>query len=229
MSTARLHLKQPRGWFAAGREVACALTLLSDAAFKVFVWMCLHAARSQGTVCSTAAEIARAIGKPETEMVAILEELVGKGVCNRISDTWVEITDRFWPYQRRRGGEALGSLSAYLARVRNVFLERRCVRSAFTVADEKLVVELFRKGVPIETVERVIWLGSLRKYVALLNQGHGTPITTLHYFHQLFEEIHRMEISTHYWEYVAHKLRVLEQRWRNFPSQATVQAQTETK
>jgi hypothetical protein len=76
MSTARLHLKQPRGWFAAGREVACALTLLSDAAFKVFVGMCLHAERSQGTVCSTAAEIARAIRKPETERVAILEELV---------------------------------------------------------------------------------------------------------------------------------------------------------
>ena len=154
MSTARLHLKQSRGWFAAGREVACALTLLSDAAFKVFVWMCLHAERSPGTVCSTAAEIARAIGKPETEMVAILEELVGKGVCNPISDTLVEITDRFWPYERRRGGEAPGSLSAYLARVRNVFLERCCVRSAFTAADEKLVVELFRKGLPIENVER---------------------------------------------------------------------------
>lgn len=225
MSTARLHLKQPRGWFAAGREMACALTLLSDAAFKVFVWTCLQAERSQGTLCCTTAEMARAMGKPETEMVAIMQELVQKGVCNRISDAWVEITDRFWPYERMRVGAPPGNLSAYLARVRHVFLERCCVRSAFTAADEKLAVELFRKGLPIENVERAIWLGSLRKYVALLNHGHGTPITTLHYFNELFEEVNRVGMSTQYWEYVAYKLSCLEQRWRNSPSPAN----TETK
>ena len=34
MSAPRLHLKQSTGWFAAGREFAQALTLLSDSAFK---------------------------------------------------------------------------------------------------------------------------------------------------------------------------------------------------
>ena len=33
MSAPRLILKQPAGWFAAGREVAQAMTLLSDGAF----------------------------------------------------------------------------------------------------------------------------------------------------------------------------------------------------
>ena len=33
----RFQLKQPTGWFAAGREVRCALELLSDATFKLFV------------------------------------------------------------------------------------------------------------------------------------------------------------------------------------------------
>jgi len=48
MSTgSRLQLKQPTGWFAAGREVACALQLLSDAAFKLFVWLCLQAERGR--------------------------------------------------------------------------------------------------------------------------------------------------------------------------------------
>ena len=31
----RLRLKRPTGWFAAGQEVATALPLLSDAAFKL--------------------------------------------------------------------------------------------------------------------------------------------------------------------------------------------------
>jgi hypothetical protein len=42
MSAYRCHLKQPEGWFAAGREVGCALTLLSDSAFKLFLWLCLQ-------------------------------------------------------------------------------------------------------------------------------------------------------------------------------------------
>ena len=35
MSAARLILKQATGWFAAGQEVAQALALLSDGAFKL--------------------------------------------------------------------------------------------------------------------------------------------------------------------------------------------------
>jgi len=36
MSAARLTLKQSTGWFAAGREVAQALAMLSDGAFKLY-------------------------------------------------------------------------------------------------------------------------------------------------------------------------------------------------
>ena len=42
MSPPRLQLKQPTGWFAAGREFAQALTLLSDGAFKLYVHLCLQ-------------------------------------------------------------------------------------------------------------------------------------------------------------------------------------------
>ena len=45
MSTARLILKQPTGWFAAGREVAQALAVLSDGAFKLYIHLCLQADR----------------------------------------------------------------------------------------------------------------------------------------------------------------------------------------
>ena len=43
MSTLRLILKQPTGWFAAGREFAQAITILSDGAFKLYVYACLRA------------------------------------------------------------------------------------------------------------------------------------------------------------------------------------------
>ena len=48
MSQVRLELKCSSGWFAAGREVRLAATLLSDSAFKLFVWVCLHAERNSG-------------------------------------------------------------------------------------------------------------------------------------------------------------------------------------
>lgn len=50
MSTSRLILKQPTGWFAAGREVAQALALLSDGAFKLYIHLCLEADRPYGPI-----------------------------------------------------------------------------------------------------------------------------------------------------------------------------------
>ena len=50
MTAPRLVLKRPSGWFAAGHEVAQALELLSDAAFKLFVYLCLNADRHTGRI-----------------------------------------------------------------------------------------------------------------------------------------------------------------------------------
>jgi len=38
-------------------------------------------------------------------------------------------------------------------------------------------------------VERAILLGALRKYFTVLQNGRGTPISSLHYFTKLFEEV----------------------------------------
>ena len=52
VSAPRLILKQPTGWFAAGRGVAQALALLSDAAFKLYMHLCLQADRHTGRAAS---------------------------------------------------------------------------------------------------------------------------------------------------------------------------------
>jgi hypothetical protein len=54
-------------------------------------------------------------------------------------------------------------------------------------------------------------LGALRKYASVIRQnGGGTPISSLHYFADLFEEV-QQEIPTQYWTYVAHKVNTFEQ------------------
>ena len=44
----RLALKHPTGWFAVGREMEQALATLSDGAFKLYAYLCLHAKRMSG-------------------------------------------------------------------------------------------------------------------------------------------------------------------------------------
>jgi hypothetical protein len=50
MNESRLTLRHPSGFFAAGCEMRDALTLLSDGAFKIYVYVCLHADRRNGPV-----------------------------------------------------------------------------------------------------------------------------------------------------------------------------------
>jgi hypothetical protein len=230
MSTAaHFHLKRTSGWFAAGPEVEVALRLLSDAAFKLFVWLCLHADRNCGSIAATPSELARGLRRSEAEIQTTLEELWRQGVC-AWQDGIIGITDRFWPYQRTREPTAVADdQRTYINQVKQCFLQRRCVRSVFSAAEEKLAAQLHSNGVPIAEVERAILLGSLRKCVALINNGGGTPITTLHYFTALFAEV-RQEVSDQYWHYVAHKLCTLEQRLSHLPEPVAAAATTaETK
>jgi hypothetical protein len=212
VNSTRLRLKHPSGWFAAGREMASALALVSDAAFKLFVWLCLHAERSRGALSLKPAELALALCKANTEITTALEELLLKGVCRRTVGEGIEITDRFWPYERL-AEDGIQEPRAYVERVKLVFLERACVESVFTAADEKLALQLHARGVPLQNVERAILLGSLRKYVSLVNRQGGTPITSLHYFTLLFEEVQRETVSSDYWGYIARKVRSIERQW----------------
>lgn len=219
MTAAPLRLKNPTGWFAAGKEVAQALTVLSDSAFKLFMWICLNADRGLGAIRMEPSEIARILGKTEVEIQANLRDLFQAEIGWLTVDGAVQIADRFWPYERvlnRKEGE---NLVIYISQLKRTFLERRCVRSTFTAADEKIATGLFQAGLPIADAEHAILLGSLRKYVALINNGCGTPITSLRYFAALFDEV-RQNISPGYWEYVTRKLREAERQWPGFEASA---------
>ena len=54
----RLRLKRSTGWFAAGHEVAAALPLLSDAAFRLYVFLCLNVDRQSARMVWEPMELA---------------------------------------------------------------------------------------------------------------------------------------------------------------------------
>jgi len=225
MKPARMQLKSATGWFAAGREIQEALLLLSDSSFRVFMWICLRAQRSTGSLHVNAAQLARVLGKSPHHILRDLQELVRLRVCEVTADQIV-IQDRFWPYQRL-AVDAEGS-SAYVAAVRRAFLGHACVVSAFTAADEKLARDWERWPIPIETVERAILLGVARKYTTSLNRGTACPITSLEYFAGVVSEIEHLPLSSDYWAYLAQKIHTLQAEYRSRP-RSTCIAEPETK
>ncbi len=220
MSPTRMELKCPSGWFAAGREVRFAATLLSDSAFKLFVWTCLHAERNSGRLKLVVADLARSLQKTEQEIDRCIQELVRAGVCRAHASGSIQIQERFWPYQRNPLEGYTDDAEAYVAAIRRLFLHHGCVASSFSPADERLAVDWCRRGIPLERAERAIDLGVARKYAALLNNGKGSPITTLSYFANLIDEVDRANVSPDYWRHVRHRTEQFQRRWRTLTAAA---------
>lgn len=96
------------------------------------------------------------------------------------------------------------------------------MQSGFTIAGEKMALSLYNRRVSLIDVQRAILIGAVRKYAAIVQNGYGTPISGLHYFTSLFEEV-QQETSPQYWKYVAQKAKVFEQAWAGFNLQETKQ------
>ena len=215
MSEFRLTLKHPSGFFAAGCEMKEALTVLSDGAFKIYVYVCLHADRRTAQLRFRMAELAQATGHSTRSLTSYLEELRRTEVsqiyraANQHEVGRIEIRDRFWPYEKQLPASLEDPEQAlFVTRVRGLFLEPACVSSAFSAADEKLAAD-----------------------VALFNHPGGSPITSLQYFAGLLQEVAGMELNLNYWRYLAARVRKMESQWRahaNF-APAEPSAATETK
>ena len=238
MNEFRLTLKRPSGFFAAGCEMREALTLLSDGAFKIYVYVCLHADRRTAQLRFRMAELAHATGHSTRSLTNYLEELRSREVsivyraANQHELGRIEICDRFWPYNKPPAARLEDpEQGLYVARVRGLFLEPACVNAVFSAADENLAAEWYRAGVSLDQVQRAVLMGCARKYVALFNQPGGGPITSLQYFVGLLQEVTAMEMPLDYWRYLAVRMRKMESQWRAQAkfAQATPAANPETK
>lgn len=238
MSESRLTLKHPTGFFAAGSEMKDALALLSDGGFKLYVYVCLHADRRTAQLRFRMAELAHAIGHSTRSLTTYLEELrrVEVGLVYRAANQHevgrIEIRDRFWPYQKQTLATSEDpEQTLFVSRVRGLFLEPACVSSTFSAADQKLAADWYQSGVALDQIQRAILMGCARKYVALFNHAHGSPITSLQYFTALVQEVAAMELNLNYWRYLEARVRKMETQWRahaNFAPAAPSPA-TETK
>lgn len=81
MNPPRLVLKQSNGWFAAGGQFRAALIELSDAAFKLYAWLCLNADRHTGQLRMALPDLAMVWQKPSNWTETALQELIDRGVC----------------------------------------------------------------------------------------------------------------------------------------------------
>lgn len=214
-------LKNPNGWFAAGREWQRAMRQLSDGAFKLFVWISLQAERATGRLAFRQAEPAQALGKSRRSLGTYLQELERKGVCRRCSapnpyrDGVLQVSEPYWPYQ---GSSAQSSGSdpeekQYLEAIRRLLGDHPCLRLALSAADRQRVKQWSEQALPWGQVEQAILMGCGRKYVSWLNGQPGEPIGSLHYFTPLLEEIAKLELSTEYGAFNRLQVQKLKRRW----------------
>ena len=214
-----LKLKNPKGWFAAGDEVRKAVTLLTDGAFKVFVYICLHARRNTGTLETSQTELARNLRKSQSSVRSYLRELQDTAVCkvqltqSRHAKGVIEITPEYWPYDRGSGEPPLEGEAAYITAVKKLLLARACVRPAFSVADERLAREWFERGIPLDQVEQTILFACSRKYVSWRNGQSKAPINSLRYFESTLEEIRGQKIDPEYWGFLRFRMQRVEKLW----------------
>ena len=220
MSSSSLTLKNPRGWFAAGVEIEKALTILSDGAFKLFVYLCLNARRDTGVLEISQTELARNLKKGQQPLRRYFDEMRAAGICRtRFSHSplgrgMIEISEAYWPYLAKAEEAATDAASAYVVEIKKMLLARACVRTSLSTADEILAREWFERGIALEHIERAILLGCSRKYVSWRNNQTRTPIGSLRYFETILDELRDQKIDPDYWGYVRYRMDRMEKLWK---------------
>ena len=235
----KIRLKRgQRGWFAAGAGFERALGELSDAAFKVFVHVCLTATRAEGCLEFERDGLAKQLGKSRSTLGRCLRELVAKQVCeweaapNQHRRSRLRVRPQYWPYeiaaqsvgQPAATQSASGDASAYVAEVRRMFRAPDCVQGQFGPADERLAGDWQRAGVSLEMVRRAILLGSVRKSMSLLDRPDGEPVRSLRYFVDLLEEVRTESLPASYWQHLEFNLRRCERLGQDRRAKAAASA-----
>ena len=212
-------LKRSSGWFAAGREVSRALAVLSDGAFRLFVYFCLNADRKTGQMRISHGDLAKATGRSRRSIISYMEELQRQRVCrvqsaaNQHVSGYIEICDAYWPYETARKEQSAPDRESYITQIRALMGTRRCVAISFAPADENLANDLFQRGVPIQQVERGFLLGCARKYSKLLNTKSNELIVSFSYFRNVIEEVRELQVSADYWRYLQRRVHQMERQW----------------
>jgi hypothetical protein len=217
----RLRLKEPAGWFAAGAGFHRALSLLSDGAFKLFVYVSLEADRRTGCLAATHKQLATALGKSKRIIGTYVTELEAKEVCrvrpgkNQFTATVYELSDSYWPYHRTPSGPESPEIEAYVESVRACFEGLGCTCGKFGAAAMEVARQLQQRAVPIGLVLDAMFLGACRKFDSWFNGGPADPIRSMAYFDPLIAEIQAEPLPQGYSTFLRSQLQRLSKKWSN--------------
>jgi hypothetical protein len=215
----QLRLKKTANWFAAGEGFLKAMEILSDGAFKLFVFVCLKADRHSATYRTSSNQLAHALQKPLAAIESWLAEIVEKRVCSTVPDnqstrhSLLRIEDEFWPYCSPSRPSARQCATDYVAAVRQLFLDLGCTSGRFGTAEEAQAKSLENRGVPLNIVRDAMIMGACRKYVSWLNSGYSEPISSIAYFESVIGELLHCPLPADYSEYLPMELKRLIKYW----------------
>ena len=229
MNSDTLILKNPRGWFAAGAEVQKAMDLLSDGAFRLFIYLCLNARRDTGVLESSLTQLAKNVKRAQHTVRLYLREMQTAGVCrfrfgySPRGNGVVEVAEEFWPYQRHVQEPSSNDSTEFISTIRKMLQDRACVKTSASAADEILAREWFDRGINLERIEWAILIGCIRKYVSWRNNQTRTMIVSLKYFAPVLEEVQTMKADPEYWAYLRYRLMRMENEWKHQHSESASQ------
>jgi hypothetical protein len=214
----RLRLKQATGWFAAGDAFRKAMPLLSDGAFKLFVYLCLESDRRNGRFPATHKELAVALGKSKRAIGTYVSELEAEGIClvqpgkNQFAGTMFEISDCYWPYHRTANTES-SEQETYIDALRECFLGLGCGNAKFGAAEVAAARDLQRRGVSLAVVEDAMLLAASRKYMSWFEGKALEPIQSLAYFEEVIAEVQDKPFTPGYSAYLRKKVSEFAAAW----------------
>ena len=97
--------------------------------------------------------------------------------------------------------------ASYVASVVTLYLEMPDTPMSVSASDQWLARHFYQDGVPLETVETALLLGSLRRLIRPDDAPRLAPIRSLAYFRPVIEELQDSPAPENYREYLKLKLR----------------------
>jgi hypothetical protein len=97
--------------------------------------------------------------------------------------------------------------AAYVTAVVTLYIEMPDTPMRVSASDQCLARHFHQDGVPLETVEAALLLGSLRRLIRPADAQRLTPIRSLAYFRPVIEELQQNPAPANYRDYLRLKLR----------------------
>ena len=108
-------------------------------------------------------------------------------------------------------------VSAYVTAVVTLYMDMPDTPMRVSASDQWLARHFYQDGVPLETVETALLLGSLRRLIRPADSPRLPPIRSLAYFRPVIEELQQNPAPENYRDYLRLKLRTATQ---NQPAEA---------